>query len=116
VARIRNTFALLREQLWIVPLLPSALVLVLAHWLLTSGAELLKSLDGAHWWLYSDNASTARGLPTSLLPELMAMTSLIISVTCSILALAANHQLGLCLISIVMGDIRVLAERSDVQG
>jgi uncharacterized membrane protein len=106
VGRIRNIFALLREQLWIVPLLLSALALLLAYWLLTSGAELLKYLDGTHWWLYSGDASTARGLLSSLLSGLMTMASLIVSVTFVILTLAAN-QLGPRLISIFMGDRQI---------
>jgi uncharacterized membrane protein len=106
MSRLRNIFALLREQLWIIPLLLSVLALALAFWLLTSGAELLESLDGKHWWLYSGDASTARGLLSSLLSGLMTMTSLIVSVTFVILTLAAN-QLGPRLISIFMADRQI---------
>lgn len=91
--RIRNITVLLRGQLWIIPLLLSALALALAFWLLTTGAEFLVNLKGEHWWLYSGDASTARGLLSSLLSGLMTMTSLIVSVTFVILTLAAN-QLG----------------------
>lgn len=104
--RIRNITVLLRGQLWIIPLLLSALALALAFWLLTTGAELLVNLKGEHWWLYSGDASTARGLLSSLLSGLMTMTSLIVSVTFVILTLAAN-QLGPRLISTFMADRQI---------
>ena len=106
MSRIRNIFALLRGQLWIIPLLLSALALALALWLLTTGADLLERWDGEHWWLYSGDASTARGLLSSLLSGLMTMTSLIVSVTFVILTLAAN-QLGPRLISTFMADRQI---------
>jgi len=106
MGRIRNILALLRGQLWIIPLLLSILALVLAFWLLTHGANLLKSWNGEHWWLYSGDASTARGLLSSLLSGLMTMTSLIVSVTFVILTLAAN-QLGPRLISTFMADRQI---------
>jgi len=106
MSRIRNTFALLRGQLWIIPLLISALALALAFWLLTAGTDLLESLNGEYWWLYSGDASTARGLLSSLLSGLMTMTSLIVSVTFVILTLAAN-QLGPRLIAIFMADRQI---------
>jgi uncharacterized membrane protein len=106
MSRVRNILALLRGQLWIIPLLLSALALALAFWLLTGGADLLADLDGGHWWLYSGDASTARGLLSSLLSGLMTMTSLIVSVTFVILTLAAN-QLGPRLISTFMADRQI---------
>lgn len=84
----------------------SALALALALWLLTAGADLLATWGGEHWWLYSGDASTARGLLSSLLSGLMTMTSLIVSVTFVILTLAAN-QLGPRLISTFMADRQI---------
>jgi uncharacterized membrane protein len=104
--RIRNIVILLRGQLWIIPLLLSALALGLALWLLTAGADLLANWNGEYWWLYSGDASTARGLLSSLLSGLMTMTSLIVSVTFVILTLAAN-QLGPRLISTFMEDRQI---------
>jgi len=108
MGRIRNFLALLRGQLWIIPLLLSILALVLAFWLLTSGASLLGGWNSEHWWLYSGDASTARDLLSSLLSGLMTMTSLIVSVTFVILTLAAN-QLGPRLISTFMADRQIQA-------
>jgi uncharacterized membrane protein len=92
--RLRNVIVLLRSQLWIIPLVLSALALGLAYWVLTSGASFLEARDvGGFWWLYGGDASSARDLMSSLLSGLMTMTSLVVSVTFVILTLAAN-QLG----------------------
>jgi uncharacterized membrane protein len=107
MSRLRNIFALLREQLWIIPLLFSASALALAYWLLTAEAAFLKSLDASRLpWLYGGDASTARGLLSSLLSGLMTMASLTVSVTFVILTLAAN-QLGPRLIPIFMADRQI---------
>lgn len=98
---IRNFLALLRGQLWPVPVLFALGAVGLAYMLLSYGHQL--SPNGRIWWVYSGNAGTARDLLGSLLSGLMTMTSLVISVTFVILTLAAN-QLGPRLISIFMGD------------
>jgi uncharacterized membrane protein len=105
--RLRNVIVLLRSQLWIIPLVLSALALSLAYWVLTSGASYLEVQDvGGFWWLYGGDASSARDLMSSLLSGLMTMTSLVVSVTFVILTLAAN-QLGPRLISTFMGDRQI---------
>ena len=105
--RLRNVIVLLRGQLWIIPLVLSALALGLAYWVLTSGASFLEVRDvGGFWWLYGGDASSARDLMSSLLSGLMTMTSLVVSVTFVILTLAAN-QLGPRLISTFMGDRQI---------
>jgi uncharacterized membrane protein len=105
--RLRNVIVLLRSQLWIIPLVLSALALSLAYWVLTSGASFLEVQDvGGFWWLYGGDASSARDLMSSLLSGLMTMTSLVVSVTFVILTLAAN-QLGPRLISTFMGDRQI---------
>jgi hypothetical protein len=43
--RLRNVIVLLRSQLWIIPLVLSALALSLAYWVLTSGASFLEVRD-----------------------------------------------------------------------
>ncbi len=106
--RIRNILALLRAQLWIIPLTVSALALGLAWWVLTDGSLLLErwSSGSGFWWLYGGDAESARGLLSSLLSGLMTMTSLIVSVTFVILTLSAN-QLGPRLISTFMADRQI---------
>ncbi|MBM6583591.1 MULTISPECIES: DUF2254 domain-containing protein [Microvirga] len=105
--RIRNTIVLLQGQLWLIPLLMSVSALVLAWWLLTSGATLLDGWNKDRlWWLFSGDASSARDLLSSLLSGLMTMTSLVVSVTFVILTLAAN-QLGPRLIATFMADRQI---------
>jgi uncharacterized membrane protein len=108
--RIRNILALLRAQLWIIPLVISALALALAYWVLTSGGSFLErwTASSGFWWLYGGDAGSARGLLSSLLSGLMTMTSLIVSVTFVILTLSAN-QLGPRLISTFMADRQIQA-------
>jgi uncharacterized membrane protein len=128
--RLRNVVVHLREQLWIIPLCLSAMALSLTYWILTSGASFLEVRDvGGFWSLYCGDAISARDLMSSLQSGLMTMTSLVVSVTFVILTLAAN-QLGPRLISTFMGDrqiqtvlwlflgteVRVIAQRSDMQG
>jgi uncharacterized membrane protein len=108
MTRIGNILALLREQLWIVPTLISALAVALAFAL--TGLD-VPQLDariarGELRWLYSGDASTARDLLSSLLSGLMTMTSLIVSVTFVILTLAAN-QLGPRLITTFLADRQI---------
>jgi uncharacterized membrane protein len=107
VTRFRNTFALLRGQLWILPAFITAGAAVLAYVLLRNGADLFQANRDV-WWLYSGDAGTARDLLSSLLSGLMTMTSLIVSVTFVILTLAAN-QLGPRLITIFMADRQIQA-------
>jgi uncharacterized membrane protein len=104
--RIRNVIILLRGQLWIIPLILSVLALALAYWVLAFGASLLDAGDGEFWWLYGGDASSARGLLSSLLSGLMTMFSLVVSVTFVILTLAAS-QLGPRLIPTFMGDRQI---------
>ncbi len=59
MTRIRNTVALLRGQLWIIPALITACAALLAYALLRYGADLLDA-SGNVWWLYNGDASTAR--------------------------------------------------------
>ncbi|MCB5175371.1 DUF2254 domain-containing protein [Microvirga lenta] len=105
--RVRNILALLRAQLWIIPLVISVLSMAFALWILNSGAVLFASWDdGKLWWLYSGDASSARDLLSSQLSGLMTMISLIVSVTFVILTLSAN-QLGPRLISTFMADRQI---------
>jgi len=106
--RIRNILALLRAQLWIIPLAISLLALTLAYWALTSAGPLLArwTAGSEFWWLYGGDAASARGLLSSLLSGLMTMTSLIVSVTFVILTLSAN-QLGPRLIATFMADRQI---------
>jgi uncharacterized membrane protein len=107
MSRLRNSLALLREQLWIIPLLLGASALALAYWLLSTEAALLERWDASRlWWLYGGDADTARGLLSSLLSGLMTMASLLVSVTFVILTLAAS-QLGPRLIPTFMGDRQI---------
>ncbi|MGO4525151.1 DUF2254 domain-containing protein [Microvirga sp. 2MCAF35] len=100
---------LLRGQLWILPLILSLLALGLAYWVLTFGPSLLEDWgDGELWWIYGGDASSARGLLSSLLSGLMTMFSLVVSVTFVILTLAAN-QLGPRLVPTFMGDRQIQA-------
>ncbi|SCY66140.1 DUF2254 domain-containing protein [Microvirga guangxiensis] len=110
MSRIRNMLALLRAQLWIIPLALSLLALALAYWVLTTGGSFLEGwTEGSKlWWLYGGDAESARGLLSSLLSGLMTMTSLIVSVTFVILTLSAN-QLGPRLISTFMADRQIQA-------
>ena len=108
MSRIGNFFVLMRERLWIVPILISCLALALAYSLIHLGASLLSPIvsEGEPRWLFSGDASTARGLLSSLLSGLLTMTSLVVSVTFVILTLAAN-QLGPRLISTFLGDRQI---------
>lgn len=105
--RIRNIIVLLHGQLWIIPLILSVLALALAYWVLVFGPSVLADWDdGEFWWLYGGDASSARGLLSSLLSGLMTMFSLVVSVTFVILTLAAN-QLGPRLIPTFLGDRQI---------
>ena len=81
---------------------------MLAYSLLTFGVALRQTWGDDLWWLYSGDASTARGLLSSLLSGLMTITSLVVSVTFVILTLAAN-QLGPRLISTFLADRQIQA-------
>jgi uncharacterized membrane protein len=104
--RIRNRLAILRGQLWLIPVLFMIAAAALAYLLLNHGAGLTFVEPGSFWWLYSGEAETARELLSSLLSGMMTMTSLVVSVTFVILTLAAN-QLGPRLIEIFMGDRQI---------
>jgi uncharacterized membrane protein len=107
--RIRNLLILLKGQLWVLPLLISAVGLALAFVILTYGGSALRALigeDARFWWLYSGDAGTARGLLSSMLSGLMTMISLIVSVTFVILTLAAN-QLGPRLVPTFLSDRQI---------
>lgn len=106
---IRNIIALLRGQLWILPLVLSLLALGLAYWVLKFSPSVLEDAgDGELWWIYGGDASSACGLLSSLLSALMTMFSLVASVTFVILTLAAN-QLGPHLVPTFMGDRQIQA-------
>jgi uncharacterized membrane protein len=109
--RIRNILLLLRAHLWPIPLLISLASLGLAYVVLSYGAAIFDALDverSGLWWLYGGDASTARGLLSSLLSGLMTMTSLVVSVTFVILTVSAQ-QLGPRLVAIFMGDRQIQA-------
>ena len=108
MSRIGNFFVLMRERLWIVPILISCLALALAYASIHLGASIISATvsEGELRWLFSGDASTARGLLSSLLSGLMTMTSLVISVTFVILTLAANQR-GPRLISTFLGDRQI---------
>jgi len=108
MGRVRNILALLRAQLWIIPLAISGLSLTLAYWILTSKALGRWTSGSGLWWLYGGDAESARGLLSSLLSGLMTMTSLIVSMTFVILTLSAN-QLGPRLITTFMADRQIQA-------
>jgi len=108
MSRVGNFFVLMRERLWVVPILISCIALALAYSLIHVGGSIFaaKIPEGELRWLFSGDASTARGLLSSLLSGLLTMTSLVVSVTFVILTLAAN-QLGPRLISTFLGDRQI---------
>ena len=91
MSRIRNLLALLREQLWFIPVLMTAAALPLAYAM--SGLGLGEPRGTDLRWLFSGDAGTARDLLSTLLSGLMTMTSLVVSITFVVLTLAAS-QLG----------------------
>jgi uncharacterized membrane protein len=103
VSRLRNTIAQLRGQLWLIPGLISLSAAALAYFLLFHRPDLGQE---SAWWLHSGDAATARGLLSSLLTGLIAMTSLVVSVTFVILTLSAN-QLGPRLIVVFVADRQI---------
>lgn len=104
MSRIRNLLALLREQLWVVPVLMTAAALPLAYAM--SGLEEPRGTDLR--WLFSGDAGTARDLLSTLLSGLMTMTSLVVSITFVVLTLAAG-ELGPRLISTFIRDRQIQA-------
>lgn len=111
MVRIHNVIALLRSQLWPLPLVIALAGVGLAFLVLSHGAALFAALDVESrglWWLYSGDAGTARGLLSSMLAGLMTMTSLVVSVTFVILTLAAQ-QLGPRLVPTFVGDRQIQA-------
>jgi uncharacterized membrane protein len=107
MTRLKNALALMRGQLWIIPLLLTIVSFGLSYVVLASGNDVLRGWQGSdRWWLYSGDAGTARGLLSSLLSGLMTVLSLIISITFVILTLAAN-QLGPRLITTFMADRQI---------
>jgi uncharacterized membrane protein len=102
--RVRNFLILLRQQLWVVPMLMCVLALLLAYALVTAAPLLASTVaDRELRWLFSGDAATARGLLSSLLTGHMTMTSLVVSMTFIILPLAAN-QLGPRLVTNFLAD------------
>ncbi len=106
MSRFWNFLVLLRSQLWFVPLLMSAGAIGLALLVIRFGRLLTGTSES--WWLYSGDVDTARDLLSTLLSGMITMTSLIVSVTFVVLALAAQ-QLGPRLISIFMSDRTIQA-------
>lgn len=106
MSRIRNLLALLREQLWVVPVLMTAVALPLAYAM--SGLGLGEPRGTDLRWLFSGDAGTARDLLSTLLSGLMTMTSLVVSITFVVLTLAAG-QLGPRLISTFIRDRQIQA-------
>jgi uncharacterized membrane protein len=106
IPRLRNTIALVRGQLW---LLPAAMTIgsgVIAYLVLDFGEALLRGRSETPWWLYSGDAATARELLKGFLSGMMTMTSLVVSVTFVILTTAAS-QLGPRLITFFMADRQI---------
>jgi len=102
--RVRNFLLLLRQKLWVVPMLMCVLALLLAYSLVTAAPLLASTVaDRGFRWLFGGDAATARGLLSSLLTGHMTMTSLVISMTFVILPLAAN-QLGPRLVTNFLAD------------
>jgi len=104
--RVRNLLALVRGQLWAVPAVFAVMATGLAYLLLGHGHHLMPPGDSAGSLFYSGTPGTARDLLSSLLSGLMTMTSMVVSITFVILALAAN-QLGPRLIAIFMADRQI---------
>jgi uncharacterized membrane protein len=98
--------ALVRGQFWLIPATMGAGGLVLALWVLRSGAALEKPFGPKAWWLYSGDAATARDLLSTLLSGVITMASLMVSLTFVVLSLAAN-QLGPRLVTIITGDRQI---------
>jgi uncharacterized membrane protein len=98
--------ALVRGQFWLIPAAMGAGGLVLALWVLSSGAALQKPFGENAWWLYSGDAATARDLLSTLLSGVITMASLMVSLTFVVLSLAAN-QLGPRLVTIITGDRQI---------
>lgn len=103
MSRIRNFLALLREQLWVIPVLMAAAALLLAYAMSGLALDLAEPRRADLWWLYSGDMGTARDLLSTLLSGLMAMTSLVVSITFVVLTLAAS-QLGPRMISTFIRD------------
>jgi uncharacterized membrane protein len=102
--RIRNFIALLRQQLWVIPMLMCVFALLLAYALVVAAPlSALTVADQEVRWLFGGDAATARGLLSSLLTGHMTMTSLVVSMTFIILPLAAN-QLGPRLVTNFLAD------------
>ena len=108
MSRIRNFLALLRDQLWVVPVLMTAAALPLAYAMSGLGLSLGEPRGTEFRWLFSGDAGTARDLLSTLLSGLMTMTSLVVSITFVVLTLAAG-QLGPRLISTFIRDRQIQA-------
>jgi uncharacterized membrane protein len=108
MSRIRNFLALLREQLWVIPVLMAAAALLLAYAMSGLGLDLAEPRRTELWWLYGGDMGTARDLLSTLLSGLMAMTSLVVSITFVVLTLAAG-QLGPRMISTFIRDRQIQA-------
>ena len=106
MVRLRNLLAHLRAQLWLLPALMSLGAAALAYLAVTFGGFVSSTTGDSSWWLYSGDASTARGLLSGFLSGLLTMTSLVVSVTVVILTTAAS-QLGPRLITFFMADRQI---------
>jgi uncharacterized membrane protein len=103
---LKTVISNVRESLWLLPALMSAFALVLVYTLLQFEGSMLPQLSGALWWIFSGDAETARDLLATLLSGMMTMTSLVVSITVVVLALAAG-QLGPRLIWNFIGDRQI---------
>ncbi len=106
MVRMRNIFAHVRAQLWLLPALMSIGGAALAYLAVVYGGLVSRAVNGSSWWLYSGDASTARDLLSAFLSGLLTMTSLVVSVTVVILTTAAS-QLGPRLITFFMADRQI---------
>ena len=93
IERLRNIVSSLRGSLWVIPLLMSIASVALAYTILFGKLPLEEIFDTKSWWLFSGDASTARGLLAAMMSGMITMTSLVVSITMVVLSLAAG-QLG----------------------
>jgi uncharacterized membrane protein len=108
VDRARNVLYRLRGSLWFLPALMSAAAMGGAYALLVLGVDFSARADADLWWLFSGDAGTARDLLSTLLSGMITMTSLVVSITVVVLALAAG-QLGPRLVWIFVRDRQIQA-------
>lgn len=103
IGRLAVFWERISNSLWALPLL--FVVGASIAGVLTLNLQIGAAGGDAVWWLYSGTASSASGFLSSLLTAMITMTTLAISITMVVLALAAQ-SLGPRLISAFIGDVR----------